>query len=157
LNTIDGWLTSLDASLVVALAKAQRSLGVRGSVGEIGIHHGKLFVLLALTLDEGERAFAIDLFQEQDQNDERSGFGDEAVFRRNLQLFEAPQDRIDTLRGNSLQWTWPRIAPAAGMPARLFSVDGGHGADVVQHDLGIADAGLAEAGVVIVDDYFNTE
>ena len=40
-------------------------------------------------------------------------------------------------------------------PVRLFSVDGGHTADITASDLALAEASLCPGGIVILDDYFN--
>lgn len=157
MDSVDGWLSRLDAMAVACLGRAQQRLGVKGSIGEIGIHHGKLFILLALMLDSDERGVAIDLFGDQEHNAERSGFGDEAVFRSNLARCGIASQQISIRRANSLELTWEGIRADFGQPARLFSVDGGHGAEIVAHDLEIALAALAPGGIIIIDDYFNTE
>src|SRR6478735_1435937 len=45
---VDGWLSSAAAATICTLSQRQRELNVVGSVAEIGIHHGKLFILLYL-------------------------------------------------------------------------------------------------------------
>ena len=57
---VDGWLHSEAARTIPALVERQRTLGVSGGVAEIGVHHGKLFILLYLL--SREKAVAIDLF-----------------------------------------------------------------------------------------------
>lgn len=154
---VDGWLSTLDAELIALVSAAQSARGITGSVGEIGVHHGRLFILLALGLQPGERAFAVDIFGEQQHNVDRSGEGDEARFRQNLARFAVSEDRIAILRASSLAIRWPEIEAAVAARARLFSIDGGHTATITANDLAIADGGLAPDGVVVLDDYFNTE
>lgn len=160
-RSVDGWLSDLDARLITAVAKTQVESGIRGAVGEIGIHHGRLFILLALTLVAGEKAFAIDIFDHQELNPDGSGFGDEAVFRANMARFQVDTDAVAVIKGSSTDILWPDVAQAAALPsgmgARLFSIDGGHTAELTANDLAIADAGLAAEGVIILDDYFNPE
>jgi hypothetical protein len=156
-RSVDGWLSRLDAELIGLVSAAQSGGGITGSVGEIGVHHGRLFLLLALGLRPGERAFAVDIFGEQQLNVDLSGEGDEARFRQNLTRFGVAEDRIAIVRTSSLEVTWPEIQPQVGQPARLFSVDGGHTALITANDLAIADAALAEDGVAVLDDYFNEE
>ncbi len=156
MRRVDGWFTRLDAELTATIARHQADLEVTGSVGEIGVHHGRMFVALALTMREGERAFAIDVFGDQHLNQDQSGHGDEMVFRENLARNGIDESRIAVIRGSSLDVNWANIEAEVGAPARLFSIDGGHTAAIVEHDLGIADAGLGEAGVVIADDYFDS-
>lgn len=154
---VDGWLSALDAELIARVAAVQSARGLDGSVGEIGVHHGRLFILLALGLQPGERAFAVDIFGEQQHNVDRSGEGNEARFRENLARFGVPEDRVAVIRSSSLEIRWPEIERQVGAPARLFSVDGGHTALITANDLAIADAALAEDGVAVLDDYFNEE
>lgn len=154
---VDGWLSLLDARLIHAVGAQQNDRRIVGSVGEIGVHHGRLFILLALLLKEEERAFAVDIFGDQHLNQDRSGQGDETIFRRNLARFGVPEGRVAVLRRSSLEVTWPDLAAAVGQPARLVSIDGGHTAAITANDLAIADEGLAEQGVIVLDDYFNPE
>jgi hypothetical protein len=72
------------ARLVKATSDAQVIAGTRGSVGEVGVHHGRLFILLYLLAEPDERAFAIDIFDEQHLNEDHSGQGDRKVFEENL-------------------------------------------------------------------------
>lgn len=154
---VDGWLSALDAHLTALIAQIQAEDGTAGSVGEIGVHHGRLFIALALAARPGERAFAVDLFEDQAGNIDRSGEGDETLFKRNMARFGVDATRVDTFRGNSLKLSWPAIEARVGARARLFSVDGGHTAEVAANDLFIAEDGLHDRGVIILDDYFNVE
>lgn len=154
---VDGWLSNLDAALVANVGRFQTEGAIEGAVGEIGVHHGRLFILLALLLRPGEAGAAIDLFDDQQFNVDQSGRGDEAAFRRNLARFGVPADAVRVIRGNSMDLKWPTVAAAVGAPMRLFSVDGGHTSEITHNDLCIAEAGLAEAGVIVLDDYFNPE
>ena len=138
---VDGWLSRLDATIITTIGACQTADGVTGSVGEIGVHHGRLFILLALMLAPGERAFAIDLFEDQDANIDASGYGDKAAFLANLGRFSVDPGRVDILTGNSMDLHWQDIAAKVGQPARMFSVDGGHTADITENDLRIAETG----------------
>jgi hypothetical protein len=156
MRRIDGWCTRLDAEIAAAVAQYQNASHVAGSVGEIGVHHGRSFVALALAMKDTERAFAIDVFGEQQLNEDHSGCGDAAMFRRNLSRHGIDENRVAVLQSSSLQISWPDIERAVGAHARLFSIDGGHTAEIVANDLEIANAGLCDEGVVIADDYFNS-
>ncbi len=157
ITRVDGWFTPLDAQMVAALALGQIASGVTGAVGEIGVHHGRMFLLMALTLAPGERAFAIDLFADQDNNIDRSGHGDEAIFRANLARHAIAPDRVAIFARSSLEITWPEVAAVVGPRTRLFSVDGGHTAEIVANDMAIAANSLAEGGIIVADDYFNRD
>lgn len=153
---VEGWLRTEAALTVIALNEAQRSRSIGGGVAEIGVHHGKLFILLYLLSRSPERAVAIDLFGDQHLNIDRSGAGDLARFRRNLEQ-HADTDRLVLQQGNSLDLTGADLVRLADGPLRLASVDGGHTAEIAAHDLATVEAALAEGGIVIVDDVFNEQ
>ena len=73
LNNVQGWLSTYSAEFIAVLSEIQHKAGYTGAVGEIGVHHGKLFILLLLTASRREKAFAIDVFEAQDLNTDRSG------------------------------------------------------------------------------------
>jgi len=70
---VEGWLHTEAAITIAALGERQRALGVEGGIAEIGVHHGKLFILLYLLGRAPERAVAIDLFEDQHLNIDLSG------------------------------------------------------------------------------------
>jgi hypothetical protein len=81
---VEGWLRTEAALVIAALNERQRALDAKGGIAEIGVHHGKLFILLYLLGRPPEKAVAIDLFEDQHFNIDLSGSGDLAKFRRNL-------------------------------------------------------------------------
>jgi len=135
----------------------QKREGVSGSIAEIGVHHGKLFILLMLCARPGEIALAMDVFDQQEHNVDASGRGDEAMFLDNVRQHVGSTAHPVVVKGDSLQLDGQQVRAAAGSPCRLFSVDGGHTADITDHDLTTAAAAVADGGVVILDDYFNCE
>src|SRR4051794_35550378 len=60
---VKGWMQPAAALMIRTVSEVQIGLGVRGNIAEIGVHHGKLFVLLYLLRRETETAVAIDLFE----------------------------------------------------------------------------------------------
>src|SRR6516164_11400793 len=86
-HTVTGWLNEGAISTVIAFAKWQEENNVFGDVAEIGVHHGKLFILLADLRRDHERAFAVDVFEDQQFNPDNSGRGDLSRFRDNLRLY----------------------------------------------------------------------
>src|SRR3954469_25323178 len=152
---VEGWLKDLGIQLIDAVEGHQRELGVTGPVAEIGVHHGKLFILLSLLRRPGERAVALDLFEDQERNVDRSGHGDRDRFTTNLQRHQpaAPDVVVQQADSNDLDGT--ALRALAGGPLRIVSVDGGHTADLTEHDLRTACDALADGGVVLLDDCFN--
>ena len=153
---VDGWLRTEAARIIVALTERQRSLGIAGNVAEIGVHHGKLFILLYLLSRAPEQAVAIDLFEDQHLNVDNSGSGDLAKFRRNLER-HADNTRLVLHQGNSMDLSGAVLTRLAEGLLRFVSVDGGHTAEITTHDLATAEAGIAEGGIIVVDDVFNEQ
>lgn len=153
-RTIGGWLFSYSATFIDEIGALQVRSGIRGAVGEIGVHHGKLFILMALGRQAGEQAVAIDIFDDQHLNLDRSGAGDRAVFESNLQRWLGRSADVTILQRSSFDVGAADILDSVG-PLRLASIDGGHTEDCVVNDFGLIESVLAPKGVVILDDYFN--
>ena len=150
---VHGWLDRYSAAFIGGLSRIQRDSGMHGAVGEIGVHMGRLFILLKLTTVENERCFALDVFGEQHLNIDHSGFGDRDTFLRNVFQWTGDAD-IAVIQASSLDVKPADIVNAVGR-CRLLSIDGGHTEDITHHDLQLAEAVLTEDGVVILDDFFN--
>jgi hypothetical protein len=153
-EAVEGWLATRSAVMIAGLSLFQRSRGLRGAVGEIGVHHGRLFILLALSAAADETCFAIDVFERQELNVDRSGHGNRNIFIRNLRSHALDPAKMHIVGASSLDVSGKQLRDAIG-PARLLSVDGGHSEQCVLNDLCIADDLLADHGVVIMDDVFN--
>lgn len=150
LPSVEGWLDPFSARAIAVLASAQ----ARGAaLGEIGVHHGKLFLVFALAAAADERLLAIDVFGKSALNLDRSGDGNEARFRANLKRWAAREDAI-VIRASSLDVTPAMVAAASG-PLRFLSIDGGHTAECTLNDLRLAEAVLREDGIAVLDDFFN--
>ena len=97
---VEGWLNDITAKMIYQLLRYQTEAGLRGNVLEIGVHHGRLFLLLALSVAREEHAVAVDLFGDQHLNVGRSGRGDRNIFEQNIRAY-APNARILILQANS--------------------------------------------------------
>ncbi len=153
---VEGWCSPLAMHLTLGVDEMQQAEGISGSVAEIGVHHGKLFILLMLCARHGERALAMDLFDQQEHNVDASGLGDEAVFLANVRQHVGDTTPPVVLKGDTTHLDGQQVRSTIGASCRLFSVDGGHTADMTAHDLNTAAAALTDGGVVILDDYFNS-
>ncbi len=151
--SVPGWLNDYSARVIVALSRIQTQRGVTGCVGEIGVHMGRLFILLKLLASDDEKAIAIDVFSDQHLNMDQSGRGDRQRFLANLERY-ASGDGVVALQASSLDVRADDILARVG-PCRLFSIDGGHTAECTLNDLRLAERVLAPGGIVILDDYFN--
>jgi hypothetical protein len=156
-ETVDGWLSHQAIPILRAVEDEQRKAGVSGGAGEIGVHHGRLFILLALLARRDEGLVAVDLFARQDLNRDQSGRGDEPVFRANLERFLAHPERVRVIAADSTTLTADELLEAAGGPLRMMSLDGGHTEEVVRSDLELAARAAAPGAVVMLDDYFHPQ
>lgn len=152
---VQGWLAPLAIAVVRRLAEMQAGMGIAGPVVEIGVHHGRLFLLLHLLGSGAERSVAYDLFDAQDENADHSGEGDRVAFERNLRLHGDRTEHVVVRAINSLRLAADEVIGDAGGRPRLFSVDGGHTAGITANDLALAEATLCRGGLLILDDFFN--
>lgn len=152
---VQGWLLPGAVKMISAIGAVQERLQICGHVAEIGVHHGKLFILLYLHTRQNEWAAAIDLFERQDLNIDQSGHGDKDRLITNLQK-HAGTDRVIIHAGDSTSLNGLALMDlVGGTPFRMISVDGGHTPEITAKDMATAEEALAEDGVVILDDCFN--
>jgi hypothetical protein len=151
---VKGWLEPGAVEMILALAKKQADLGIAGHIAEIGVYQGRLFILLSLLRRPGEKAVAIDLFDLGALHADASAEGDRAKMMVNLARHSDAKDVL-VHQGSSTELSSPFLVSLAGGEFRLFSVDGGHTAEIVAHDLGTAESSLAPGGILIQDDFFN--
>ena len=152
-NEVDGWLSIADKFLIWSLCNIQNAYEYSGSLGEIGVHHGKLFLLLLLNLQKGEKAFCVDVFDMQDLNIDKSGKGNEQIFLSNVDKF-ANRNMVHIIKDSSLNVNCSQIIEKVGK-ARLISIDGGHTSEITKNDLNLCEKILTDEGVIVIDDYFN--
>jgi hypothetical protein len=153
-KSVSGWLLPGAVKMLLALEKAQETENIRGSIAEIGVHQGKLFILLCLFTRNDEKAVAIDLFADQDRNSENSGKGDLDKFQENVRR-HASNRQIVVHQGDSTELTSAALIELGQAPFRWVSVDGGHTPEITAHDLATAEGALALGGIIVLDDCFN--
>lgn len=156
LSDVEGWLAPFSAEAIAAVSRWQLQNSIKGSVAEIGIHHGKLFFVLYLTTRADEKALAIDVFDAQQLNDPPSGKGDKRTFLEHAKRVRSDLQGIEILEESSLVLTPQRILETVGQ-VRLFSIDGLHTEAATMNDLRLADATLTDGGAVVLDDVFNPQ
>ena len=153
LGEVEGWFEPESAELMASLLVHQIDAGLGGGVAEIGVHHGRSFLLLANGLAPGESGVALDVFEQQEQNADHSGKGDRGRFEENLARW-APDVQVRVVACSSLEVSTDSAREVFGRP-RMFSVDGGHTAEITRHDLELAEASIADGGIVVLDDMLN--
>jgi hypothetical protein len=154
--SVNGYLKSLDARLIVALASWQAGNKIAGALAEIGVHHGKLFFLLALSRQVGEKSLAIDLFEDDEMNASTRYGGRGRAFSTHAARLNVTLESTEVQKADSLTLTSDDILSRVGR-VRIFSVDGGHLYHHVAHDLPLVFSTLAPGGVIAVDDFCNSE
>jgi hypothetical protein len=152
---VDGWLDQHSANMIAGLSLYQRRMGLEGAIGEIGVHHGRLFILLALSAAPEETAFALDVFEHQELNVDQSGSGNRDMFYSHLRRNGLRPEDLTIITASSLDVSGEQLRERVGA-IRMMSIDGGHTEECVLNDLGMADEALADHGIIIMDDVFNS-
>lgn len=157
---VDGWFTRIDAEIFSTLLAFQDSHDIAGSCCEIGVHHGKSFIPLCLSLKKNELAMCIDLFEDQAKNIDFSGHGDRQILVNNLSNWGLEAGRggsnIRIVTKSSEHITAQHILDVVGR-VRFFSIDGGHWEAIVKNDLNLAAGVLVPGGIIALDDIFRAE
>lgn len=161
-QSVDGWLLDGAAWATYLISEWQTAQRLHGDVAEIGVHHGRYFILLSLLSADEEKAVAIDIFENQELNVDRSGAGDLRQFLENFDKFDGRRSKLIVHKSDSLQLKNRDLLHAERPPMaslrrtfRLFSVDGSHTADHTINDIEVAFSVLRPGGMVIVDDFYN--
>jgi hypothetical protein len=130
--------------------------GVVGDLFEIGVYHGRLFIMLALLARPAERAVAIDVFDVGANYDPRGGVTTLDIVRNNYRRFVGDPDTLFYIAEDSLMLT-PEIIKRklTSGQVRIASIDGAHSHLHTTHDMRLAEAVLAPGGIVMVDDITN--
>ncbi|KAL0479100.1 ycf45 [Acrasis kona] len=154
-GAVDGWTAPGALMLTWLLSKHQHEIGISGTVGEIGVHHGRFFIGIALTAREGESIFALDVFEDkQDLNVDRSGSGSLHYTRTHAEKFGINMDKdVIVVKGASNDFSEQDFISKGLDKVRYMSIDGGHTTTTTQHDLNIAACVTNDGSIVVVDDF----
>lgn len=131
----------------------QSKLLTGNGVGEIGVHHGQFYMALNCLSEDNSTSYAIDVFDDQHLNIDRSGKGNLAIFKDNitkLDRFQGKNTQIIQRDSTSSALNVGKIIDPGSL--KLFSVDGGHTAQHTINDLNIAHQCISDRGVVVLDD-----
>ena len=153
---VNGWLSSHSLSFLYYLNQIQIERKIQGNIAEIGVFQGRFFIALCLMMRHGEKAAAIDVFEDQHLNVDQSGVGDFGVFVSNLQMVLGDITAISIVKSDSMRVTSDELLKRIGGRIRLFSVDGCHTAEHTESDLRLAAQAIVPGGIVILDDFENT-
>lgn len=153
---VDGYTSHFDACLFDLFLATQSRAGIAGSMAEIGVHHGRSFFVLAQARQPGEKALAIDVFEDDAIYQDPKGLGRGARFHQNCARLGVSLDAGEIFTGLSTTLAAPEIRRRVGA-VRFFSVDGGHRYDDVAHDIRLAAAPLHPRGIIVADDFMNPQ
>lgn len=156
---VAGWVAPGALTAMHILMRAQEQLGVCGHIGEIGVHHGRYFLAMAALAEASDRLVAVDIFEDQHLNVDKSGHGDRERFLANVAAHGPSNagERLSVIKADSTEMRPNDLLDAAGGRFRFFSVDGGHTVRHVLNDVALAEAVLSEGGIISVDDFFNSD
>jgi hypothetical protein len=155
LSQIEGWgIDAVLAQIFLRLNNFHKQQRIYGNLFEIGVHHGRTAILLALMSSQGEVPVFVDLFDRQEENFDHSGRGNREIFEANLAKW-APGKTAKILTDNSLSLEFGSIAELRD-GVRFAHIDGAHYREVVLSDIRKTQEILIEGGIVIVDDYFHS-
>ena len=155
-KSVEGWCSEGLFDIVDFLDSL--NLNRSGGVCEIGVHHGKFFLLLNQVTDANERSFAVDVFDNQSLNIDNSGCGSAEIFKNNLALYDVHNGRntelvyADSTDSRAASNLIERVGTGS---LRFFSIDGGHSVRHTINDLQLANVLTSHAGVVFLDDILN--
>jgi len=157
INQVEGWVGQGVRAPLERIAAVQERRSIKGSVLEIGVHHGKFFIPLAMIADpETEACVAIDVFDDQEKNIDFSGIGSRTDFQKNIDRFCTGR-QVHSITADSLSINVGEKLSLLGKFGgfRLASIDGGHTVEHTVNDFLLVQDLLVGGGVVILDDYYN--
>ena len=151
---------SADVTLVglmaMQLSSFQHSMGVFGSVGELGVHHGRFTSTLFVTARDTEKLIVADVFEQQEKNIDHSGKGDKEKFMAGLQTYGLSENDLHHVHiGSTEEIPFDWSIQKGFEQFRLVSVDAGHTAALTFNDLHLAFCNTLKGGIVVIDDLFH--
>lgn len=151
---VGGWFGGEQIHLVNTINRIQKAQGTTGNMLEIGVHEGRFFCFWQHLMNEGEAAFAVDIFEDQDLNQELSGNGSLSKFLDNVRTYGAGEKDVVVVKSESTRVSLSGLAAEGrGDRFRFVHVDGSHVANVVASDMALASSLIGPGGCVMVDDY----
>lgn len=157
MRSVVGYLSTLDAQLIATLLSVQDRENIPGHLCEIGVHHGRLFFLLALARRSGERALAIDIFEDDAMTANTSHAGRDRGLFVNADRLGIPLSDDEIVKSSSLDVQPVDIRARTAGGIRFFSVDGCHYRRFVENDVQLAAQTVSGPGIIAIDDFFNID
>lgn len=150
-DSVKGWL-NYEALLFTSFYRTKFLQDAEFNSLEIGVHHGKFFIGLENITPLNGKAIAVDVFESQDKNIDKSGAGNLAIFNEHVAKFCQDPTRVIAKSLDSLDINASEI----GLNQfGLLSIDGGHTVNHTVHDLETCNKLVTDTGLVILDDILN--
>ncbi len=150
---IDGWFDIDAARIFYYLNSIQKKENISGNIFEIGVHHGKSSLLLGMFIDpDNNKLIVNDIFDQQEHNISKSGFGSEQIFKKNFKKFFKTENGLEIIVKPSNKLTLNDTTNEC----IFFSIDGGHSSEETYIDLVTAKNAISKEGMIAIDDYFNS-
>lgn len=157
IKDVEGWLNDMDADFTERLLRHLLNIGQVGAVAEFGVHKGKYLSLIhGASAEWRTSTLGVDALVDGKGNTLRDDFKQSAIddILRSLAL-TSNTERVLIHQANTLTLTTQSVADLAQSPIAFISIDGGHDAETVYHDLSIAAPNLSKGGIISLDDVFN--
>jgi hypothetical protein len=141
---------------VSVVSRMQHKSGVFGTVGELGVHHGRFTSTLFITARKPEKLVVADVFEQQDKNVDGSGKGSKERFFDSLSIYGLDQYdlfHVHTGSTDEIPFNWAEVVRFE--PFRLLSVDAGHTAPLTYNDLELGFCNSLTGSIIILDDLFH--
>lgn len=149
-RVIEGWFSPNAAKMLSFMNQFQIDSGIRGNFFEIGVHHGKMSVILGSLVNPDERLGVCDLFGVQEENISHSGDGSLDHFLRHWDSLFPSRESLTVFSKNSNQLSLEETS----RNCRVFSIDGGHSSKETFDDLVLASKATLQDGLIVLDDFF---
>lgn len=154
IDTVEGWCSREEASLILAVHISQRERGLTGDILEIGVWRGKSGILFCQLIDpRTEFCILNDSFDINDSPDEY-GEGNLAVLEENLSRWFGGSSEAVLIEPYDSTQLLQRIARFSGR-IRISHVDGSHRYENALNDMLMCAGLMIRQGCMIIDDAFN--
>lgn len=134
----------------------QHSYGIFGSLGELGVYHGRYASCLFITARQSEKLIVADVFHKTNKNKDTVFSGDLEKFHEGLETYGLRPSDIDiTFTGSTKEIPFDWSEYGEFNPFRFISIDAGRSSELVAHDLMVAACNLVKGGVIVLSDFID--
>jgi hypothetical protein len=149
-NSIEGWVMEAARDMTLSLAELQRDYVEPGPILEIGVWQARYLALLSFVPVTATPVIGIDpIIVTGDRN------AHIATLKANIQQYARRPDLVTLIEKGSGETTAEELFAIGNDKFQFISIDGSHLFDAVMSDLRLAEATLADGGIVAVDDISN--